>query len=343
LKKLILLITTALLVLVIVRYLPAKQQTLPLPVLPEGPVVLRVAYVVNPRLPKMSNEQLKILLTATQKTARDHFGIDIHFTPVVEIPIETLFHEIPESARLNAARHIYDFKKNQGNLYHLINAFSKGLRQSDEPLAAMINYAQPYMKEPIENSYESLGNALARIQLERIKQWQSVKALDGKSVIDESTYNEYMMWDALSYGNMPYELVLTNQIIASTEDIDPAVHTAIRGGYCNGVTFYNKQSRYGTYSVWSTFAFSSDKELKQIRSGEAYSPEEAAKLAGIGATHEIGHQLFHFQHPYGNTACVMNPVPMFNYRSWTNKLSPKDCEIGSSPAMVAGSNKFTIH
>ena len=77
-----------------------------------------------------------------------------------------------------------------------------------------------------------------------------------------------------------------------------------------------------------------------MRDGEIYSAEEAARLAGIGATHEIGHQLFHVLHPFGRTACLMNPVPLFAYRAWAAKLAPKDCPIGSGPDMQPGGYTF---
>jgi hypothetical protein len=77
-----------------------------------------------------------------------------------------------------------------------------------------------------------------------------------------------------------------------------------------------------------------------MRGVETFTPEEAARLAGVGAAHELGHQLFHFLHPYDNPACVMNPVPMFAYRAWVEKLSPQDCPLGSSPPMQPGAFKF---
>ena len=45
-----------------------------------------------------------------------------------------------------------------------------------------------------------------------------------------------------------------------------------------------------------------------MRDGENCNAEEAARLAGISAAHEIGRQLFHFLHPFGQSACLMNPV-----------------------------------
>jgi len=289
----------------------------------------------------MSAEQLQILLKSTGLASQEHFGVSLTFTPVIEIPIDVLFKQIPPDKAQRAAKHIYDFKSGKGDPGKLAKALGEEFRKAGEPLQEMLDYVRPYTGELKEATYEALGEAMAKLQLERIEHWKQVGALDGRPVIDATPYNEYVMWDAMGYGDIPYDLLITNQLIASVEDIDPSVHSAIRGGYVNGVTTYSKASRYGTFSIWSTFAFTSnDPWVKRLRQGETYTPEEAACLSGIAATHELGHLLFHFLHPYDNPACIMDPVPMFSYRAWAAKLSAKDCPIGSSPAMQPGAYKF---
>jgi hypothetical protein len=319
----------------------ATQHAVPVPNLSNGAAELRVAYVVNHRLPKMTAEQLQILLNSASQTAKEHFGITLTFTPVTEIPIDQIFRQIPPEKAQQAAKHIYDFKSGQGDPKQLALSFGREFKRAGEPLPAMLEYVRPYTGEFGERSYEALGAAMARLQLERIERWKQLPAPDGRPAIDATPYNEYVMWDALGYGNVPYDLLITNQLIASVEDIEPSVHSAIRGGYCNGITTYSKASRYGTFSIWSTFAFtSSDPWVLELRKGESYTAEEAARLAGIAATHELGHLMFHFLHPYDNPACIMDPVPMFSYRAWSAKLSPKNCPIGSSPAMTPGAYTF---
>lgn len=317
------------------------ERVVPLPKLPKGPIELRVAHVVNPRLPKMTDAQLQVLLNAVRETSRQHFGVELVFTPVKEIQIDDFFDLIPDDKRIEAAGHAYDFKSGKGDPAKLAADFGRGLRDEGEPLAPMLGYVKPFLGELKEKSYEALGSALVELQLERIRQWQALPALDGGPAIDNTPYNEYNFWNLAGYGNLPFELVLTNQIIASVEDVDPSIHTSIRGGYNNGLTTYSRRSRYMTYSVWSTFAFTTDDPwVRKMRGGETFNPVEAARLAGIGAAHELGHELFHFLHPYDNAACVMNPVPMFSYRAWAEKLSPRECTIGSSSPMKPGAFRF---
>lgn len=310
---------------------------IPLPKLPQGAIELRVAYVINPRLPRMDAQQLQILFATTQATVQQNFGVTVKFLPVEEVPISKLFQMIPADRYKDALDNVYDFKTGKGDMKRLSRGIAKGLQQFGEPLPELEAFVRPYIGELKEHSFDALGEALARFQVARIERWKSVKALDGGPAIDATPYNEITMWMALGYGNVPFDVILTNQPLVSAEYDNASAHTAIRGGYSNGVTTYSKLSRYGTMSIWSTFALTTDDAwVTEMRAGEVYSPEEAAMLSGVGQTHEIGHQLFHFGHPLNQSACIMNPMPMFSYRAWVKKLSPKNCPVGSSPAMQPG-------
>lgn len=315
-------------------------RAVPLPALPAGPVELRVVHAVNPRLPRMDATQLEILLGAMRDGVREHFGVELRFAPVREVPLADLFRTIPGDRRAKARAESFDFMSGRGDRAALDRAFAKGFRESGEPLAEMIAFAQPHTG-PVAADYETFGSRIAALQLERAAQWAARKALDGGPAIDTQPFNEFPMWLALGWGEVPYELVLTNQLIAGVEYTFPAVHSAIRGGYSNGITTYGRMSRYGTFSVWSTYAFTADDtQIVRLRGGERYTPAEAARLAGLSGAHEIGHQLFHFTHPFGQPACLMSPVPMFSYREWASRLSAKDCRVGGSPSMTPGAYKF---
>ena len=91
---------------------------------------------------------------------------------------------------------------------------------------------------------------------------------------------------------------------------------------------------------WSTYAFTgNDAQLVQLRQGESFTEEEAARLAGLSGAHELGHQLLHLSHPFGQPACLMYPVPMFSYGEWAAKLSASQCRPGSNPAVTPGAYK----
>jgi hypothetical protein len=315
--------------------------SIPLPQLTGQPIELRVAHVVNPRLPRMNDEQLALMLETMAKATSEHFGISVRFTQPVEIPIAQAFAGIPPKFADLAKRDQYNFRSWFVLKSRLASAFAHGLAQAGEPLEDMALFAQKNGIKLDARSFETFGRDTAALQLDRMNQWLKLKADDGKSVVDDQAFHEYTVWNYLGYGQMPYEFVITNQIIASVEFNQPSIHTAIRGGYTNGITTFNPQSRFGSFSVWSTFAFTSnDADWLSKRYGESYSTDEAARLAGLAAVHELGHQLLHLLHPFGQKGCIMNPVPMFAYRAWSTKLSAKDCPLRSSAAMTPGAYKF---
>ncbi len=318
------------------------ERTVPLPRLPDGPVELRVAYLVNPRLPRMDAAQLQALLAATRQAVWEHFGVEVRFTTPREMPIAEAFAAIPPARRARARAEAYDFVAGTGDRARLDQVFTDEL-PAGGPLAEQVAYAQPFAPGLRTGATAAeFGHAMVALQLQRLAEWRRMPALDGGPAIDGSGYNGYPFWVALGYAGLPYELLLTNQLIASIEYVDPEVHAAVRGGYANGLTTYGSGARYGTVSVWSTFGFSGNgDDLVRWRDGERYTPDEAARLAGVAAAHEIGHQLFHFLHPFGKPACLMDPVPMFAYRAWAARLSARDCPIGSDPAMVPGAYVFT--
>ena len=96
--------------------------------------------------------------------------------------------------------------------------------------------------------------------LERLEQWRQIKAADGAPVLDASPYNEWVYWDTLGYGNLPYDLVITNQLIASAEYYGVDIHSAIRGGVTVGTTSYSRTGKYGSYVFMSMFPFLDNSE-----------------------------------------------------------------------------------
>lgn len=313
----------------------------PVPVLPAGVIEMRVAHVINPRLPQMSAVQLQGLLDSIAQTTREHFGVQLRFLPPRQLSIAEVFALIPADRQREVMQQVYDFKSGRGDWNRLVSAYAAGLEQTGEPLADQIRFVQPHTGPIEQASFTALGSAVANLQVQRLRRWQSVKALDGGPAIDHQPYNEFQMWIGLGYADLPYDLVLTNQLIASIEYSYPAIHSAIRGGYANGMTTYSRSARFKAMAVWSSFAFlTEDAWVRELRGGDRYGAGEAARLSGTAAVHEIGHQLFHFGHPFGQRACVMNPVSMFAYRDWAQGLSAKDCPIGSNAAMTPGASRL---
>lgn len=313
------------------------QKAQVLPVKPGSTVQIRVIHATNDRFSRISPEQMRIMLASAQQTVRKNFGVDVEFTDVAEIGVDRLFALIRQPVREARKSSIYDFKSGTGDNRKLAEGINTTLTQRGTKLGDALAFAAPYLPAEHPKDLMTFSELLSNVMLERLEDWRKVKAADGAPVLDASPYNEWIYWDTLGYANLPYDLVITNQLIASAEYVDVDVHSAIRGGVSVGTTSYSHNSKYGSYIFWSTFPFLDNSEnTKLLRGGEKYSDMEAAELAGAYLAHEIGHLLFQFGHPFGQKACVMNPVSMLRFREWFHQINNTGCPMDSRPEMTAG-------
>lgn len=317
---------------------------LPLPRLESEPIELRVAYVINSRLPRVDYAQLEAMLERARRGFKESFGREIRFTSPDIFAIENLFERFPRAAAMEFEKGIFDFKNGTGDRALLVRTFTADLRRTGDNLDEMIAYARPFLiKEPAARSFEALTEALVDTQLTRLNNWRSARTTGGEPLIDEMPYNEFIYWDSIEFAAFPYEVVITNQLIASAEYRDSSVHSALRGGISNGITTRNLQTRYGTTSIVSTYPFiGEDPWTSELRAGDSYSAVDAARFSGFLLVHELGHQLFHLGHPFANAACVMNPVQLLRFRAWVAGFSPKDCPFADSGAMKPGFARFPM-
>ena len=314
------------------------QKSTVAPIKQGSTVRIRVIHAVNPRLAKFSPDYMNIILASAQLTVWKSFGVYVEFTEAPEVGIDRLFALVPPDIMKERMTSIYDFKNGTGDKHRLAEGIDTTLTERKTKLEDGLAFASPYLPADAHpKDLASFSDLLASVMLERLEKWRHVSATDGAPVLDASPYNEWVYWDTLGYGNLPYDLVITNQLIASAEYYGVDIHSAIRGGVTVGTTSYSRTSKFGSYVVMSTFPFLDNSESsKLLRGGEQYSEADAAELAGAYMAHEIGHLLLQLGHPFGRKACVMNPASMLRFREWFTQINAADCPLGSNPEMTAG-------
>ncbi|MDD2929610.1 MAG: hypothetical protein PHY50_07315 [Sideroxydans sp.] len=314
------------------------QQTEIVPIPPGATLHLRVAHAVNDRLPRMTPEQLHSLLAETRRTTLEHFGVHLEFSEITETSVDALLALIPPAVRQARMNEIYDFKSGTGNRTRLAKGILRTLQERGTKLADALAYARPYLPDTANpRTLQELSSVLAGVLLARLDDWRTIRANDGKPVLDETVRNEWILWDTVGYGELPYDLVITNQLVASAEFTAVELHTALRGGLTTGTTTFSRTSPYGSFVFWSTFPFTDTSVPGHaLRGNEDYNATQAAEISGAYLAHEVGHMLFKLGHPFGDQACVMNPVSMLRYREWQAGLDAARCRIGSRAEMRVG-------
>jgi len=322
---------------------PKPAGVLALPKLPNGAVELRVAYAINPRMPQEPGlQQIDALLAHARVAAREHFGVEIVFTGPREMLVRDIFDKFSPQARAALNGAVYDFKTGTGDLERLRRSFAGYLRGAADEFDDLYALAQPYLFGPLEvRTVDALAASLLRTHLERLVDYSLFNARFGGKLIDDTPYNELIYWSAAPRLALPFDVIITNQLIASAEYSAVSIHSAIRGGVTDGFTTVNPSARFGTTAILSLYPFiATDDNTRQMRANETYTDDEAMRYAALVLVHELGHMLFHFGHPHGRAACVMNLPLLLHYRAWASQLSAPDCKPSSSAAMTPGFVRF---
>jgi hypothetical protein len=317
----------------------SELASVPLPVLGSAPVQLRVAHVVNSRFPVLTNTQLSAVLSKTQALVAQHFNLRVEFGPPQPVGIEAFFALRNRDIESSMQKTIVNpFALTQTDRDNMRKGLYERLSNYSDEREKVANYARPYLTEPFEgNDLLRLSKALLETLLTRLEFWREQTASDGRPVLDSSPYNEWVWWDTVGYGDVPYEVVITNQLVASAEIYAMDVHSSIRGGITAGTTSYSKSARLQAYSFVSAFQMLNDNEVLTLLRDEAhYSSEQVTDYVAAVLAHELGHMLLHLGHPFGREHCIMSPTPLLHYRSWYDALDAAQCPLGSDAQMTPG-------
>jgi len=300
---------------------------------------LRVASVANPRFAQLNNQQIQEILNKSAVMIKQHFGLSVVFEEPESVSIEKLFEVLPEKVKQERQKEIVKFGAvNDTDIIKMRAGVYEVLSKYWDDRQAVVDYARPYLLTPVkDNDFKQLSVALVDTLLKRLEYWRTQKAEDGRPVIDSRPYNEWVWWDSLGYGDLPYDIIITNQLVASAEMYGMSVHSSIRGGITAGTTTYSKQARYGSYVYVMVYPMLNDLAmLVELRNDKSYSSDQVTTYAAALLTHEIGHQLLHLGHPFGNPKCIMSPTPLLKYREWLAGLDAAGCPLNSEASMTPG-------
>ncbi len=309
-----------------------------LPDISQQPITLRVANVVNARFKRASDQQINKILKRTQQLVKQHFHIDVLFSTVETLRIDDVFKSLNSHVIAERSEEIIDIRLiDKQTRENMQQAIFKTLSNYKKNKNNVISFAQPYLLRPEikQSDFIGLSYALADTLIARLGYWRTQIASDGKPVLEDNTYNQWVWWDSLGYGNLPYDVVITNQLVASAENYGMDVHSSIRGGLTAGTTTYNKHTQFNSYVYIMLYPMLNDSDLlNTLRQDETYTEQQIINYSAALLTHELGHLLLHLGHPFGNSHCIMSPTVMLNYRDWYKNLDAEQCTVGSSNDMM---------
>ncbi|MCW9048543.1 MAG: hypothetical protein OQK46_10730 [Gammaproteobacteria bacterium] len=307
----------------------------------QNPVVLRVVYVENSRFKSLTEDQLKKILDKTSELVSEFFSVEVVFDYKKKTSIQSLFDNLPLDVKKYQSQKIVSIEDEQSGIEtfnKIRNSIAQQIKHENNSEQSIIDYATPYLIDYKKiNNIEELTTELTKTIMQRYQYWTEQLANDGKPVLDASPFNQWIYWDSLGYGDLPYEIVITNQLVASIEDNGMPVHTCLRGGITGGNMTFNKHSELGGFVFVSAFQIINDNKLMSyLREDETYTQQQTINYIAATLTHELGHLLFHYAHPFNAQSCIMNPTPLLHYRQWFDQLDVKKCQQLNSPMLKPG-------
>ncbi|MBO6837168.1 MAG: hypothetical protein JJ881_13445 [Alphaproteobacteria bacterium] len=325
----------------------------PLPKLPSnGTIELRVAFIENPRLTTYSAAEWQQVLDTTRDLTQEHFGLDVAFTDPVPLSLEDVFDRLDNNLSDAHKDHIAGLDPDRIDWNRMTEAILPTLPTHDEGLSAAFETVKAHTgarySEMTSVALETRRRQLALILADLLKEkLAAYRSGDSAKAIQESErpgrpgYNEWIYWDALPSLSLPYDIYLTNQPVISAEYSHYPIHAVISGGVTAGTTSGATQGQFGT-AAWVTnfFDMASDPVYAAIRGGPETARTQAIRMTALTLTHEIGHVLFHFGHPWENPSCIMTPSRFESAEGAFRRIDANACQIGSSPDMTPGAARI---
>ena len=312
-------------------------QALPTPTTGAGhaPVRLRVVHAFNPRFPMLSHAQVEAILKSAARLAEEHLSLRVQFDTPPTAPLSHLFARVPEAPRVWLERERFRGWDDDESVSALANAFHASLRRARHSLDALVEYARPHLEYGADApDLWTFMTVLLAHEKHRQEPWLRRELHDGKPIMHSDGFHEWDRWAVVGYGELDYDIVITNQLIVGSSRQGSSVHSAIRGSVAVGSTFYNLMGASDAYAVLSVAPF--EDYFAGIRGDGEYAPALRSDLAGAVLAHELGHLLRRYGHPYAHAACLMRPTPMFGFRAWYAGLDAKACAANDAKQMRAG-------
>jgi len=282
---------------------------------------ISVAYVVNPRLEQLSQQDILKVLDKIKLVTQQRLDLKLTFKPLHITSIHDLFQPYQQNIRSDAQMQSFMLKPEQHSKEVLYHGFIATFDQLslEEIIAGVKNQTNSHEIDT-SKSRQDILQQIAYLHIDKLMKIKSIKVkYDHKDLLQDDLYNEYIAWDYIINQQSKYDLIITNQLIASAEAYYPTVHTSLRGGITSGFAAKSHTSYDGAI-VMTTYPFISSTPFFQQARGRNYSRQEMIDTIAYTAVHELGHLFKYRKHYYDHPSCVMRPAPGLHYLEWMKEV-----------------------
>ncbi len=281
-----------------------------------APNPLRVGIIINERLPSIDEEQIKDILRHARKEANQVYSLNIEYTALTTHTMAGYFEPYREIVLNKHKIFQYALNIDGASIMDLQRALLIEYGQDSlESLLPFVRSALPELGDRNFTNKIDLMGALAELQVQKLSQLKAILLEDGQPLLGGDNLHQFMLWWFYLREQEDFDVIITNQLLASAETFHPEIHGAARGGVATGFAgpSYN---RYGGAALVSLFPIISSLDFFESGRGGNYSSEEVVESASAILLHELLHLLRHEKHQWSHPHCIMNPTPGFRYREW---------------------------
>lgn len=284
-------------------------------------VALRIAWVSNPRFRDISQNQLQEILALTQEICRERFKVELAFRRVKRLGVSEYFASYRYALQQDEKTNTHMLPISPESIQPLAESFLASTYRdiSTEELHAAVRNQEGVENIDFSKGAENIFVQVARIHIAKMETIKKIICADGQPLIRDDFFNEYMAWTYICEHQNDYDLVITNQLLASAESYYPDIHSSMRGGISSGFT-ERSPTRLGAAVIVTVFPFLAEYDFFTQARGSDYDSKTANRCIAYLLAHEIGHMLLYRGHHYDHPGCIMRPTPGLKYKEWVAEL-----------------------
>ncbi len=278
-------------------------------------IIISVAYLEDKRLPSVSNNDLRDIISAAQSELRLKFGINnISFKFKKKQNIKIFFRKyLKKNSKYykELAKHKLVLFKDKIDYEPYLPQIISFLRKNWK-LLDLKEFVPDNLRNNIK-TYQDFTKYMFKEYLKKVKKLENLKLKSGKFVISRKNndINSYINWLTVMYFQDKYDIVFSNTLIVYDDILAPYPHAVLRYAKVGGSSFESpKRSLFdGTSAMVNLF--------EMLTPLKYFNPKTTEKNISrklwnkiIGAfimAHEMGHMIYLipdvYDHPKG---CLMD-------------------------------------
>ena len=282
---------------------------------------IKVGYVINPRLEKMQDEDFSKMIVQVKKLAVERLDLELIIRKVNVFPISGLIDPHREKILKDRKFSEHRVKTDESSTLALYEGLKKAFQKlpDTEIIAAVRNQANA-AEIDISRNRNDIILQVAMLHVRKMKEIEAIIVPSDKgSLIRDDLRNEFLAWDFVNERQDRFDLIFTNQLMASIETYLPAIHTSMRGGITNGFAGRSRGT-YGGTVIMTTFPYHNRSAFFTRARGRDYTREQVIDTIAHTTVHELAHLFKYRKHYYDHPGCVMRPPNGLHYLEWMNEL-----------------------